>query len=82
MLAKAAPENLSPGQAPGQGVQSAPGGVAAPSGGVGATQSVAGGAPTVSSPNTPAQQTVNAAGRVSQTFVGLAVTVLAAFMVL
>jgi hypothetical protein len=77
-LAAAAPENLSPGQQAGQG---APVQSSAPSSGAGASQSVAGGA-TPSSPDNPAQQTTNAASRISQSFIGLAITMLAACLVL
>jgi hypothetical protein len=83
-LAAAAPENLSPGQAPGSGtgVQSpAPGASESAAAGGGATQT-AGGVATTSSANDPAQQTTNAAGRVSQSFLGLALSIIAAFLVL
>lgn len=80
-LAAVASENLSPGQAPGSGsaAQSSAG-----AGGAGATgtETVAGGAASTSSSNEPAQQSTNAAGRVSQSLFGLAVTALAAFLVL
>ena len=89
VLAKAAPENLSPGQAPGSGTgaqsSAGSGGDAANTGAGGAaggaSQTAAGGDAT-STGSSPAEQSVNAAGRVSQSFLGLAVTVMATLWVL
>ncbi|KAF2750041.1 Cupredoxin [Sporormia fimetaria CBS 119925] len=78
-LAAAAPENLSPGQQAGQGPASPPASPGAPSSGP--TDSISGGA-TPSAPDTPAQVTTDAAGRISQSLLMLGLTMVAAFLVL
>lgn len=84
-LAAAASENLSPGQAPGQGNAGQPSAAPSASGGAGgeagATQTADGGA-SASVPGSPAQQTTSGTDRVSQSIFGLALSALAAFMLL